>query len=251
MGLSVTAAELKIDELLSQNLSVDELKSRLVSDVFEKLDVTDPNANVGAKTILYSGYDVSDLVGDPNNRMLNNTEAYQFLYDKDTRQPNAKLLEALREIYGPDINLNDYNSPAGQFLGGIDGDPRTPGAWDTISKKFVSETEGEVTTLVGEKAGTDRVFFQTELDALKNNPDVTSINGTPTDEFKTSITDMNNEETINKFKTDTEARRIVSTQPDGTLDTNKLTSLSQSDVKEAIVKDPIKSNALSTYESDL
>lgn len=99
MGLSVTAAELKIDELLSKGYSAEELKSRLVSDVFEKLDVIDPNANAGAKTILYSGYDVSDLVGDPNNRMLNNTEAFKFLEDKDTGNPNAKLLKALKVIF--------------------------------------------------------------------------------------------------------------------------------------------------------
>lgn len=148
MGLSVTAAELKIDELLSQNLSVDELKSRLVSEVLEKLDVS---AN-GSKTILYSGMDkttIGNLAKDSNNRMLNNTEAFKFLEDKDTGNPNAKLLKALKVIF-PDSNPLDYDSPAGQFLGGIDGDPRTPGAWDTISRNFAASASGDVVILVGE-----------------------------------------------------------------------------------------------------
>jgi len=72
MGLSITAAENKINELLSLGLSGDELKSRLVSEVLEKLDVSAS----GSKTILYSGMEkavIDNLAQDANNRMLNNT----------------------------------------------------------------------------------------------------------------------------------------------------------------------------------
>jgi Ca2+-binding RTX toxin-like protein len=217
MGLSITAAENKINELLSLGLSGDELKSRLVSEVLEKLDVSAS----GSKTILYGGMDnkvIDNLAKDANNRMLNNTAAYQFLKDPITKEPNAKLLEALKEIYGSDINPADpnfRNTPAGQFIGGIDGNPRTEGAWDTISKNFASKITGDVVIYAGEGAKTDRVLFSTEIEALRNNPEVKTINGVEKSNFFNQFdAHVSANDKLNALKVDTIIRTAVSNGED-------------------------------------
>ncbi|MDH5722127.1 MAG: hypothetical protein OEY94_02250 [Alphaproteobacteria bacterium] len=55
---------------------------------------------------------------------------------------------------------------------------RVPGLWDDISRGFAENARGDVVT-VTPYARSDRIFVQTELPALLNNPNVNTINGLP------------------------------------------------------------------------
>ncbi|WP_221064414.1 calcium-binding protein [Methylomagnum ishizawai] len=126
------------------------------------------------KSMLSSGEDI---------RVLDNTQASKFLDIYDPANQNLKLVDTLKRIFGDDPYA--VGSSANQFLFGISdasGTRITTGAWDTISANFVSETVGEVKTLVAD-ARSDRVFAQTEIPALLANENVTSIEGIPKSEF--------------------------------------------------------------------
>ena len=158
------------------NLSSSQIENEL-KNIISQLSVEQKaefNVGSNAKTVLYSNYDVSDFLNDPNVRLLDKTEAYDFLINI---RNNDALIAALTKAYGVTPDFDDYNSPAGQFIGGIDGDPRTPGAWDTISRNFVKAGSGEVLFLVDENAKMERVFFQTEWATIQEFRNYNKING--------------------------------------------------------------------------
>lgn len=85
MGLSYNDAIDKLQNFLDNGISGEALETEL-KQIISDLDVTDRKANADAKTILYSKYDISDLLNNPNNRMLNNTDAFEFLdIDNNTK----------------------------------------------------------------------------------------------------------------------------------------------------------------------
>jgi len=72
-------------------------------------------------------------------RVLDNTEAFEFLNENDN------LNDALRRIFNSDPD--ERGSTANQFLFGgkeTDGSRIPNGAWDTISRNFAPETIGAV-----------------------------------------------------------------------------------------------------------
>lgn len=209
MGLTYNNAIGELQVFLDQGMSGEPLENEL-KRIINELDVTDTSAIADAKTILYSGMDkdtVSKLANNPKNRILDNTDASKFLNIDE----NKTLQDTLEKIY-PDSDWNTRGTEANNFLNGVDGNPRTPGAWDTISENFVANTKGDVITLIGNDASPERVFFQTELDTIRNtnNLEITSINGIQKDTFLDAIKKVSNKTVINTFKIDTQARKIIS-----------------------------------------
>lgn len=114
---------------------------------------------------------------DSTLRTIATTEAAKFLdISKDSESFNQDLYNKLKEIFkGSPQGIND-------FLYGPE-DPKTKkrigkGVWDDVSKNFVEKAKGEVRLVVG-GAGFDRVFAQTEIEALLMNPEVKSVEGVP------------------------------------------------------------------------
>ena len=160
-----------------------------------------------AKTVLYSKYDVSGFLNDSNVRLLDKTEAFDFLDDVEN---NQALIEALEKAYGEIPDFDDYDSPAGQFIGGIDGTPRTPGAWDTISRNFVKAGSGEVLFLVDENAKMERVFFQTEWDTIQEFRNYNKINGVSANSYLISQNmGFSEKQIFDAMKIDTKARILA------------------------------------------
>jgi hypothetical protein len=195
-------ADLDLDKLSPKEVE-QELKS-----IIKQLDITPLNTINSATTVLYSASSVDDIAKNDNFRILNNTEAYEFLNDIRNNQP---LKDALDKVYGETPNFDKWTSSAGIFIGGDDSTmPRVGGAWDTISANFVHGAEGNVITNIGENAHMDRVFFQTELPAIKENSKITYI-----DDIDKSMLfkELDNLETpqhqLNYFKTMTYAREEV------------------------------------------
>lgn len=132
----------------------------------------------GTKTVLYSSMDdatISKLKNDSSVRLIDKTVAADFLDYKK----NLRLRATLEEVFGKgnpdfdfDIEVENRNSALNKFLFSAG----EGNAWDTVSKRFAEATKGEVITMIGEKASPDRIFFQAELKALKENPDITLIN---------------------------------------------------------------------------
>ncbi|MCD8213317.1 MAG: calcium-binding protein, partial [Campylobacter sp.] len=162
----------------------------------------------GQKTVLYSGMNMNEiekLAKDPKLRMLNNTEAYQFV---NKLKSNKAFIDAWGKITGDTKpNFDDYNSQVGKFIGGEDpanGKPRKMGAWDIISKNFAKETNGEVVALIGKNAKVGRVFFQTEFEALKHNSNVTKINGVDKLAYMLGL-DLKDQYQLDKMKLESQA----------------------------------------------
>lgn len=125
MGYTGEQAKLELQKILSgeKPATLDEL-NKIISD----LDVTDTKADVNAKTILYSAMDedtLTNLAKDSKNRMLNNTEAFKFL---DKINENDTFAKAWKKITGsePDWDPVNYSGEVDKFIGGVDGNPRTP-----------------------------------------------------------------------------------------------------------------------------
>ena len=161
------------------NLDLDRLSPKQIEEalksIINQLDTTPLNTTNSATTVLYSGASVDDIVDNPDFRLLNNTEAYSFLNDVKNNKP---LINALEKIHGIEPDFDKWTSQAGIFIGGDDRVmPRDKGAWDTISANFVHGAEGNVITNIGENAGANRVFLQTELPAIRENPNITHIDG--------------------------------------------------------------------------
>ncbi len=119
----------------------------------------------GSKTILYSGQVndihsskiISALQKDPNYRVIDNTEAAQFLGSSD--QYNSPLNRKLRDIFGGGRELP---SQATEFLFGSqqNGVRQNNGAWDIVSEKFVSGASGNFRVMG--HMDPNRVFAETE-----------------------------------------------------------------------------------------
>jgi hypothetical protein len=120
---------------------------------------------------------------NPNIRIVANTEASKFLnLDRSSENFNRQLAAKLESLFASDPDRIE------EFLYGAV-DKRThkrlsKGIWDDVSENFVKLASGDVRLIVG-GGGQDRVFAQTELPALLQNPAVTSIEGVPKDSLNT------------------------------------------------------------------
>jgi len=176
MAYTAKEAKHEIAKLDLNALSPKEVEQELKS-IINQLDTTPLNTNNRATTVLYSASSVNDIVDNPDFRLLNNTEAYKFLEQKFLEK-NEPLIDALDKVYGIEPDFDKWTSQAGIFIGGDDQvSPRMGGAWDTISSNFVQGAEGNVIMNIGEDAKVNRVFFQTELPAVRDNPNITHVDG--------------------------------------------------------------------------
>ncbi|PXY95184.1 hypothetical protein DKK76_06975, partial [Frischella perrara] len=136
----------------------------------------------GSKTVLYSGMVngerstkiINALQKDPNYRVIDNTEAAKFLSTAD--KYGSPLNRKLNSLFGT-THSKKLSSQSIEFLFGSQQNEvrQNNGAWDTVSKKFVSGASGNV-EVIGHM-DPNRVFAQTELPALMKNPNVHSVNG--------------------------------------------------------------------------
>jgi hypothetical protein len=153
----------------------------------------------GSRTLLWSGFaapskpgaqdgihsgDITNTLrkGDPGFRTIATTEAAKFLeISKASKDFNPELDKKLKELF------KDNRDQITAFLyGPTTGDPKTrigKGVWDDVSENFVKQARGDVRLVVG-GAGLDKVFAQTEIKALLNNPAVRSIEGVPIEGLK-------------------------------------------------------------------
>ncbi|XPV69494.1 MAG: calcium-binding protein [Halarcobacter sp.] len=154
-----------------------------LSELIKNLDV---DAD-GDKTILYSGYNLNDskdkaildaLINDPNNRILDKTDASRFL--NEALNDTSEVYNEFKRILGDEPDI--YGSNANEFLFGkydADGKRLSKGAWDTISENFVKKAPSgsELDIYVNKNAKPDRVFFATEWEVVKDSNKFTKING--------------------------------------------------------------------------
>jgi len=134
----------------------------------------------GTTTVLYSGpangYASSDYSGvlknDPSIRIIDKTEIAAFLSFNDQDAGNQDLRDWLAAHFGNDP-ATDFSGSANQYWYGT---PSNPGLWDDASKRFIEATVGEVRTITP-NAPLDGVFSRTELQALLDNPNITTIDG--------------------------------------------------------------------------
>ncbi|SAM60913.1 hemolysin-type calcium binding protein [Cardiobacterium hominis] len=125
-------------------------------------------------------------------RVLDNTPAFDFLdFDEEKMQPrNGALKNALISIFG-DTGF-DRGMPANNFLfGEWKNGIRSPGAFDIISNNFAAGAKGDVIAIIP-KANPGQVFGATELKALLENGNVTSINGLPRNALLELVKDASN-----------------------------------------------------------
>lgn len=115
-------------------------------------------------------------------RAIQSTEAAKFLQVEDRNHPNynQKLVDKLDELFaGGEETYFDFLY--GATTGTGDEKRRIgKGIWDDVSELFVKQAQGDVRLVVG-GAKPDRVFAQTEIFALLNNPNIRSIEGVPID----------------------------------------------------------------------
>ncbi|MNH63711.1 Poly(beta-D-mannuronate) C5 epimerase 1 [compost metagenome] len=109
---------------------------------------------------------------------------------------NIAFLDALENTLNS-MGVIDYDqfdkegTAAYEFWNGSGGiEPSTgehvPSIWNTISEVYARDTKGDVLALVP-FADDNRIWAQTELPTLLDNPNVTSINGIPIDELRTNL----------------------------------------------------------------
>lgn len=118
-----------------------------------------------------------------NFRTLDDTEASKFLQVENPSHPdyNEKLLRKLEELF-----KNEKNGYSDFLYGPESGSPKRrtgKGVWDEVSENFVKQASGDVRLVVG-GASLDRVFAQTEVQVLLDNPAVKSIEGVPVEALK-------------------------------------------------------------------
>jgi hypothetical protein len=163
--------------------------AKQLRNLIRQLDTT----GSGTTTLLWSGMvsgfssdakkhihsqEVADSLqkSDPNIRTIATTEAGKFLdLNLTSSNYNQSLHNKLKTIFRDQQQIDEF------LNGGIDpktGKRLSKGIWDDVSEKFVKETKGSVRLIVG-GAGWDRVFAQTELRALLDNPAISEIEGLP------------------------------------------------------------------------
>ncbi|PPD33591.1 MAG: hypothetical protein CTY19_07545 [Methylomonas sp.] len=155
-----------------------------------QLSVAVPNAADDAITVLYSntidgkptGVHTDAIVGglvanNPPGKVLtiNQTEVYELLSSRD-------FGDALQAALGPESESTQQIFDAlfnGEYVNG----ERIPNSlWDDASRRFAENASGYVRVIAPEALG-NRIFAQTELKALLENPQVTSIEGISKSEF--------------------------------------------------------------------
>ena len=103
---------------------------------------------------------------------------------------NGALKNTLISIFG-DTGF-DRGMPANNFLfGEWENGIRSPGAFDIISNNFAAGAKGDVIAIIP-KANPGQVFGATELKALLENGNVTSINGLPRNALLELVKDASN-----------------------------------------------------------
>ena len=111
MGYTVEEANQALRKIVSGEApaTMEELRR-----IIDELDVSDNYAIAGAKTVLYSGSDVADLLEGLDSsrgvRILDHTEAFKFLNKIST---NEDFANAWLEVTGEEIDedaFKNYNS---------------------------------------------------------------------------------------------------------------------------------------------
>jgi hypothetical protein len=155
-----------------------------------QLSVSVPNAQ-GATTVLYSGQigngvhsgAVAQALADASPGQIATIDQTEVAALLDAR--NDAFHQALRNALGND------NAAYNRILNGTDitGQTRiaTDSLWDAASQRFVANATGDVRTITP-LADATRVFSQTEVRALLNNPNVTSIDGVPKSHYEHMVT---------------------------------------------------------------
>ncbi|MEO0444292.1 MAG: hypothetical protein AAFZ92_11245, partial [Pseudomonadota bacterium] len=141
----------------------------------------------GATTVLYSGKladgtstanVVESMINDGQDvRVIDNTAAANFL-------ESDEFLSKVGESYG--ISLEQMQNPGFSHAAKDWLYHPQNGPWADASRRFIEATTGPVRTIVP-NASPDRVFAQTELPALLNNHNVTSIDGIAIDDIKSIV----------------------------------------------------------------
>jgi Ca2+-binding RTX toxin-like protein len=130
------------------------------------IGVNGPYSGNVVKAMLDSGQDI---------RVIDKTVTREFLNSEE-------FLVKVADAFGIDYtDLRDRTPAATDANNWLFHGTDSP--WADASKRFAEATTGEVRCLVP-LAGADRVFAQTELHALLNNPHVTAIEGIPKDELQ-------------------------------------------------------------------
>ena len=187
--------------------------AKVTAENFEKFFLNDMIRKLGTKsegetTVLYSSANEAAEIAtkSPNIRIINKTEAFEFLMEIDK---NENFSEAWEKLYGYAPNTKNYTSREGILLGGLDSEydksdklvkPKTEGAWDIVSRNFVQTAKGETVIILGDDAKMQRVFFRTELPELLKNKNITKINGMNKAEFTSKL---------NSYATDKEKLNFI------------------------------------------
>lgn len=173
MSKSLTAREAirLLQESPEQYASKEQLR-----ELARRVDADAP----GRLTILYSGpaakgvwsTDVINIMiaADEDVRVINKSEAAQFLQSREFYQAVAKAHGL--DDFG-DLMSGTYNGPATKWLYHAEHGP-----WADASARFAESTRGEVRAIVGE-ADFKRTFAKVELPLILNNPHITSVEGIP------------------------------------------------------------------------
>lgn len=83
----------------------------------------------------------------------------------------------------------------------------TKGVVDIISKTFVEAGSGDLFIYTGDKANPERVFFQTEWEAIKSSTNYTNINGVKYETLMTNdFVNMKSDDAFKAFQITTDYR---------------------------------------------
>lgn len=120
---------------------------------------------------------------------IGQTEVSDLSREQSFRDALENTLNSMGVI--DSYQFNKEGTVAYEFWNGSGGiDPSTgehvPSIWNTISEVYARDTKGDVLALVP-FADDNRIWAQTELPTLLENPNVTSINGIPIDELRTNL----------------------------------------------------------------
>ncbi len=151
MALTIKQANLEIQKLIDEQANTGKkvITKDALNNIINQLSV---DAGGGKTTVLYSAAEdlTKGLVDNPDVRILDKIQASKFLIQAKELSGDGKsnsFTDALTILYNeePDLEFSGANTnKANIFVNGIDGDPRTPGAWDTISKNFVEAGSGDI-----------------------------------------------------------------------------------------------------------
>lgn len=163
--------------------SESELTLDYLEDLTKRISIKDPKAAANAITYLYSGsyidasgnkVSIRDTYIKPeldnlNVRLIDRTYLGEFLDSKDYG-------DALKKAF---INEGYDSTTATDMVKEYTKGTGTTGPWAEASRRFASETSGEVKIFVNNPSD-ERVWWQTEMpQILSSNSGATTINGVP------------------------------------------------------------------------